>query len=263
LAGQELLGRMVHQYEERYIAFIDILGFSKLAEQAEKDPDLLERLVSALKEQGMYSALEESIDTLGANDPKGFFRNMFRMSTFSDNILISTKNNLIGLGLITTLSTIICNRLLHQGVFTRGAISKGKLIHTNTIVLGAGLISAYNLEKSAAIYPRILIDECIVHDMDALANQGGFPDLRRQDFDGLWHLHIFHPSILELNSHTSKSEYSALNNQDYMALGRKEIENAFRLNADNLAVKAKISWLARYFNEYAVIFGLPKIQVME
>ena len=48
-----------------------------------------------------------------------------------------------------------------------------------------------------------------------------------------------------------------------MALGREEIENAFRSNAGNLAVKAKIGWLARYFNEYAVSFGLPKIQVME
>jgi len=253
----------VHQYEERYIAFIDILGFSSLVDRAEEDANLLERLVSVLEEQGMYSALGASMDTSGANDPQGFFQNMFRISTFSDNIVISTKNNLIGLGLITTLSTTICNRLLHQGVFTRGAISKGKLIHTNTIVLGNGLISAYNLEKSAAIYPRILIDEIIVHDMDALANQGGSPDLRRQDFDGLWHLHIFHPSILELNFHTSKSEYSALNNHDYMALGRQEIENAFRSNTDNLAVKAKIGWLARYFNEYAVSFGLPKIQVME
>lgn len=48
-----------------------------------------------------------------------------------------------------------------------------------------------------------------------------------------------------------------------MKLGRKEIEKAFRSNADNLAVKAKIGWLARYFNEYAVSCGLPKIQFME
>jgi hypothetical protein len=248
------------KYEERYVAFIDILAFSKLVNRAEADADLLERLASILEEVSMYSVIGTSMDASGSNDPQGFFLNMFRMSTFSDNIVISTKINPIGLGLITTLSTIICNRLLHQGVFTRGAISKGKLIHTNTIVLGAGLINAYNLEKIAAIYPRILIDESILHDMAALAKQGGSPDIRRQDFDGLWHLHIFHPAIHDLNSHTSKSEYSALNNHDYMTLGRQEIENALR-TADNLKEKAQIGWLVRYFNEYAVSFGLQEIQV--
>lgn len=254
---------MVHQYEERYIAFIDMLGFSSLVERSEADVNLLKRLTSVLEDVRMYKKLEEHMDAFDSNHPLHFFQNMFKMTTFSDNILISTKINTIGLGEIIFISAVICNRLLHQGIFTRGAISKGKLVHTKTIVLGAGLISAYNLEKSAAIYPRILIDESIVHDMDTLASQGGSPDLRRQDFDGLWHLHIFHPSILELNSQTSKSDYSALNNHDYMALGRQEIEKAFQSNADDLKIKAKISWLAKYFNEYAVNFGLPKIQIIE
>jgi len=202
---------MTHQYEERYVAFIDILGFSSLVDRAETDSNLLERLASVLEEVQMHSALEESMDSLGDNDPQAFFRNMFRMSTFSDNIVISTKINLIGLSLITMLSTIICNRLLHQGIFTRGAISSGKLIHTNSIALGAGLIKAYKLESTAAIYPRILLDENIVRDMDALEKQGGTPDLRCKDFDGLWHLHILHPKILEMGTHTSKSEYRILN----------------------------------------------------
>jgi hypothetical protein len=183
---------MVHQYEERYIAFIDILGFSSLVNRAETDATLLERLVSVLEEKEMYAVIGKKMDDLGNNDPRGFFRDMFKMSTFSDNILISTKINPIGLGLITILGATICNRLLHQGIFTRGAISKGNLIHTNAIALGAGLIKAYELERTAGIYPRILIDESIRKDMDAVA-QGGNPDLRRQDFDGLWHLHILHP----------------------------------------------------------------------
>jgi len=41
----------VHQYEERYVAFIDILGFSSLVNRAEKDSSLLERLASVLEEQ--------------------------------------------------------------------------------------------------------------------------------------------------------------------------------------------------------------------
>jgi hypothetical protein len=131
-----------YKYEERHVAFIDILAFSSLVNRAEADANLLERLASVLEEQEMYSEIGKKMDDLGNKDPQGFFKNMFRMSTFSDSIVISTKINLIGLGLITMLVATICNRLLHQGIFTRGAISKGKLIHTNTIVLGAGLIRA-------------------------------------------------------------------------------------------------------------------------
>ena len=250
----------MHQYEDRYVAFIDILGFRKLVKRTEEDANLLERLTSVLEDVRMFKKLEEHMDASGANDPRHFFQNMFKMTTFSDSILISTKINTIGLGEIIFISAIICNRLLHQGIFTRGAISKGKLIHTNAIILGDGLIKAYELEKTAAIYPRILIDEKILKDMNAIA-QGINPDLRRQDFDGLWHLHILHPTILDLNSHTTKSEYDALN-RDYMALGRQEIENALQAT-DDLAERAKINWLVRYFNEDAANFGLQKIQVKE
>ncbi|MBW8039110.1 MAG: hypothetical protein FVQ85_03830 [Planctomycetes bacterium] len=252
----------MQQYEERYVVFIDILGFKKLVERAEEDAKLLERLASILEERNKDKNIGEHFDAASKIDSSDYYYNMFRISTFSDSIVISTKIDLAGLQLIIMQSAQICNRLLHQGVFARGAISKGKLIHTNTIVLGNGLISAYNLEKSAAIYPRILLDKSIVKDMGALPIQSGLPDLRRQDFDGLWHLHILHPSIMNTNSHDLKSKHDALNNFDYMALGREEIKKAFQ-SSDDLAVKAKIGWLARYFNEYAVSFDLPKIQVME
>lgn len=251
----------MNKYEERYISFLDILGFSSLIERTEKDEVLLERLVSVLKEQEMYTSLSEYMDSSSLNDPEGFFLNMFRMSTFSDSIVISTQANLLGLGLISTMTAIICNRLLHQGVFTRGAISKGNIIHTNSVVLGPGLINTYNLENKAAIYPRILIDECVVSDMDALSLQGGSPELRRKDFDGLFHLHILHTSIMDLTSHTLKSEYENLENHEYMALGRREIEEALCLNKSNLTIKAKIVWLANYYNDNAVDFDLPKIDI--
>lgn len=252
----------MNQYEERYVAFIDILGFSDLVNRTEKDASLLERIVSILEEQNEHSSIAEHFDAANRIDSSDSYHNMFRASTFSDSIVISTKNNPDALQIIVMRIAQTCNKLLHQGVFTRGAISKGKLIHTNTIVLGNGLISAYNLEKSAAVYPRILLDKNVVEDMGELPIQNGLADLRRQDFDGLWHLHILHPSIMDSNSHDTKSNHDALNNLDYMALGRKEIEKAFKSSGD-LAVKAKIGWLARYFNEYAVSFGLPEIKIMD
>jgi hypothetical protein len=195
------------------------------------------------------------------NDPDGFFHNMFSMTTFSDSMVISSKNNLVGLGLIIVVSAVICNRLLHQGIFTRGAVSRGKLIHTEEIVLGGGLVEAHALESSAAIYPRIILADCLKDNLRELVKQRGTPDLRRQDFDGLWHIHVFHPKLLDFDWAPPNSLYGSLRD-DYMVIGRSEIERALQLN-HNPAVRAKLGWLARYFNEYASDFGLPKIPISD
>jgi hypothetical protein len=247
----------LNQYQERYVAFIDILGFSALVKKSNSSPELLTRIISILEEVQMYASIGQAMDASAANGPGTFFQDMFKMSTFSDSILLSTKVNLIGLGLITTISGIICNRLLHQGVFTRGAISKGNMIHTNQIAVGDGLIKAYKIESTSAIYPRIILDDVLIGDFQALEMQGRIPPLRRMDFDGLWHLHILEPKMLEMNSNTSKSEHAILNNE-YMSLGRQEIENSLR-EATDMGVKAKVTWLARYFNEYAGSFGLQTV----
>ena len=44
--------------------------------------------------------------------------------------------------------------------------------------------------------------------------------------------------------------------------GWQQIETG-RRSAGNLSIRSKIGWLARYFNEYAVSFGLPEIQPVE
>lgn len=251
----------MNQYQDRYVAFIDILGFSALIDRAEKKPelDLLGRLASILEEVRGYIPLGTAMDVTAENTPNNPFKDMFRMSAFSDCIVISTKAELFGLSLITTICGIICNRMLHQGVFTRGAISKGKLIHTDQVVMGSGLINSYKLENSTAIYPRILLDEILLHDLAATEGQGGSLNIRRQDFDGLWHLHIFHPLFITVNSNTAGSNHENLNNE-YMNLGRKEIELSLHTTT-NLSIKAKATWLARYFNEHAESFGLEKISL--
>lgn len=248
-----------HPYEERIVAFIDILGFSSLIKRAETEPSILDRLLSALHEVRNYTVLGNEMNQPSKGNPVDFFYNMFRMTTFSDCMVLSSKNNLIGLGLITLCSAVICNRLIHQGIFTRGAISRGKLLHTDDVVVGAGLVEAYKLESSAAVYPRVLIADCLINDLELLAKQGGSIDLRRQDFDGLWHIHIFHPKLFELDWVPPNSLFGSLKNQ-YMAAGRSEIESALELNQDP-SIRAKIGWLSRYFNEYAGDFNLPKINI--
>lgn len=243
-------------YQDRYVAFIDILGFKNLVAKSEEDPQLLERLVSALAELNDYVGLQQAMDQT-KNDTSGFFKGMFRISTFSDSVLISTNANSLGLMLLLMIVTLISNKLFEQGILSRGGISRGKMIHTENIAIGAGLIKAYQLECTTAIYPRILIDDSILN--DPTINQIDLKKKLRQDFDGLWHLHIFEKSVMELNSIAIDPTKNNIKN-NFMEAGRKEVENSIK-NSTSLSVKAKSIWLARYFNEYAHEHNLEHISL--
>ena len=111
-------------YEDRYVAYIDILAFKDLVQRLDDDAALLERIVGSLKEVQTYSALGAAMDHSAGNVRSEFFYNMFQMSTFSDSIAMSTKANPIGLGLVLFLCAFIYTRLMNQGVFVRGGISR-------------------------------------------------------------------------------------------------------------------------------------------
>src|SRR6185369_2017835 len=114
-----------------YVAFIDILGFSDLVTNSERDAPLFDELVQALtlikwsRRSGMS----------------------FRYHAFSDSIVTSVDRN--GDSLMELISNVseLCFRLLAMGEMTRGAIVVGKLYHDEGIVFGPGLIGAYQMEQ--------------------------------------------------------------------------------------------------------------------
>lgn len=240
----------MNQYEDRYVAFVDVLGFKDLVYRSEEDAELLTKIVSVLEEVKNYDGLSQAMDDSGGD----FFDGMFKITTFSDCILISTKPNPIGLTLIMSICGFISSRLLDMGVFTRGALSKGKLIHKDQIVLGEGLIKAYKLESEVAVFPRILIDEGILDAIKLLEAGSGTLFSIRHDFDGLWHLHILSNIALEILCSQKKDRSTV------MESGRREIENVLK-NTTDPAIKSKIRWLANYFNSYSRELGLPRVEV--
>jgi hypothetical protein len=51
---------------------------------------------------------------------------------------------------------------LEKGFLYRGAIVCGKVYHTERKIFGPALIKAYEMEKSKAIFPRVIIDEGVL-----------------------------------------------------------------------------------------------------
>src|SRR5690606_10662416 len=148
LAYQEI------SYDERIVAFVDILGWSNAVVGQCACPSaeigwlvhLFQRSVQqAAGHRNFYAKL------------RGFpgITDDVEVSQFSDSIAISVP---IGNGqwVLEEQLRILTDTACQNGFLLRGGIAKGELFHQGSMLFGPALIAAVNMEK-AANYPRIIL----------------------------------------------------------------------------------------------------------
>ena len=110
-------------YENRLVAFIDILGFSKLIERSEQEPGLVPwmiQILNAIKSnEGIKEQFGKDLDV------------QMEFTAFSDCFVLSTRvpEDPVNTGLYQI--ALICTMLLKSGLFARGAVVEGQLFHKN------------------------------------------------------------------------------------------------------------------------------------
>ena len=128
------------KYTEGYVAFIDILGFSKFIEIEENGENTFD-LFGFVKR---FCRLFNSSNKLNVN-----------VAFFSDSIIMTTSNinNLF-------IPIWLAENYLKDnlGLLFRGGITYGKYYHSDNIAFGPAIIKAYELEQQAK-YSRIIIDK--------------------------------------------------------------------------------------------------------
>lgn len=143
-------------YENRVVLFLDILGFRSIIEETtagDKDRTLaIKKLHDNLK--GIGSFMRDKL--------KGEHLST-QVTQFSDSIIVSflDEDFKLVIRLIKTIQELIIN-LANDRLLCRGAISYGKLVHSNRIVFGPALNDAYETETKAALYPRVILDRTII-----------------------------------------------------------------------------------------------------
>lgn len=133
------------EYKDKLVAFIDVLGFSDIVNNSHND-----------KIESYYTYLESSFkDHISKTDLQYLF--------ISDSIVILADESKENLSELTRLLTKIQCGLLLNNIVVRGAISFGDLYvnKEGNIIVGNGLIRAYNLERQA-INPRIILDRQLI-----------------------------------------------------------------------------------------------------
>lgn len=230
------------RYEDRYCAFIDILGFSQLVGELRNDPSRfveIQQLLASIHEPPKFQV------NAGRKQQSDL-----QAQSISDAIAISTNANDAGLvALIFTVGQLV-RRLLRQGYFARGAICKGRLYHDQKTIFGEALIRAYTLESEVARYPRIMIAKEVVDDAHGYVIHRVDQYIERGD-DGPNFLHVLRP--LQDHLHKLKTRPPLVTGEEEPNLTmyeemRSRIVQRFAESVDTPRHFEKVQWFARYWN---------------
>lgn len=135
-------------YSDRLVAFVDILGFQRLISQ-----DNTEAMISINIIDGH---LQHVLNVLQNEHDK-----VFSTRLFSDCMCISCDYTTENLFYIVFELAFIQFTMSCDGVFLRGALSRGNHFENDRMIFSKGLVNAYNIEKKA-VYPRIIIDSTLI-----------------------------------------------------------------------------------------------------
>ena len=135
-----------------------------------------------------------------------------------------------------------------RGVLVRGGIAFGKLIHNDKILFGPGMITAYETESKAAMYPRVILDQTVIEIAKMFHSDTHSPEFEEEaimgvvtkDTDEMFYIDYIKKGQQELND----PEYDFpqyLEKLKNIIEGNKAIENP--------DIKVKTGWLINKFNE--------------
>ncbi|HEX3855934.1 MAG TPA: hypothetical protein VHY30_01400 [Verrucomicrobiae bacterium] len=231
--------------EDRFVAFIDILGFR----------DLVQRMTSGELElfKTVKTALESILENEARNyDPYTRISHTRQMTAFSDCIVISDLADQFSGVLFAARDLYI--RLLLGGILCRGAIARGLTYHSGRVVFGEGLIRAYELESQAAIYPRIIVTDEVqkrLAESDAASPLNiKFSPILARDHDGLWFIDPFaHPRTW--TAYRPDENPEEVKSQAFNTVRKRIVDGYTRAQQKiplNLGQIAKHRWLAQRFN---------------
>lgn len=146
------------RYENRIVAFLDILGWKKaiLSGESEKNNTVKVLGKTLAQIQGVASHFN-SLSKLLPNNRKWPGNPI--MTQFSDSLVISVDNDEHGRIALQHALLALTSNLIDFGFLLRGGVARGELFHDGALVFGPAFIQAYELESKVASAPRVILSK--------------------------------------------------------------------------------------------------------
>lgn len=229
-------------YREKYVAFIDMLGFGQRVKASAHDP---------VERKAIIEAIEHLRSTATPNPHVGLL-----ITYFSDCIVISADETPRGLFCLFQAITFIADNLIQRDVLIRGGIAHGGMYHDDDLCFGPAMVAAYELESVHADVPRILFDKRVESDADAYGFSPVWIIFDDKDPKQWRHLNY----LLHYTAYDAVPRVGGLVQTEPAMLIRHYI--AKRLVSPNEKVRAKGEWMRQYWDELVAINGvLPAIDI--
>ena len=238
---------MAVQYRISLVTYLDILGFKDII--ATRKAGDISRIIGSVKDAVEPTTHETQFKETAYNIPED------QCQSFSDLSLIVRQ--LEGVELAPHGSQLF-NLLLHlvhaqarlvidEGILIRGAVTIGDVVKSSGQLFGPAVVSAYELERDHAKYPRIIIDDRIFEALSGLpgawlhdeqTNKRELKLLTRRDTDGRCYVDYLRAVRRELDD---PAYY-----QVCLARHDEVIRKGLQRYSRTCAIRRKYEWLAHY-----------------
>ena len=149
------------QLREKFIAFVDILGFESKVEAVEKGELRLSDLLGYCSKLAQESHTKDIAEHGPMICPKSKFKSQgldYEVTQVSDCAVISAEVSPAGvINLLHHVSASVFG-LMTKGIMVRGYISRGNIFHRNNQFIGTGYQNALHKEKEVGAF-RFQLDE--------------------------------------------------------------------------------------------------------
>ena len=172
-------------YEDRYLALVDIMGWSDTVRKSVTDEKTRSRVHEASRAISRLPKFASGVNGVKFPDDFDFPAPDIRVSYFSDTVVISLPTSETAGFYLTVMLRQLCEVLLNSEHYIRGAVVRGLVAHSEAVLYGPALVEAHVLECKTAVYPRILITP---EAAKAFTDVGDM----KTDTDGFQYLHLLY-----------------------------------------------------------------------
>ncbi len=240
-------------YEKAIVTFIDILGFSDLVKRSK--PEAINKALDAVEQSTSPVILDDKPEKDDHAEVLSFSDSIVRIRKIETAANKKYQSGLLFQELISLVH--VQGELIDFDIIIRGGVTIGDICFSKGRVFGPGLIDAYELESKYALYPRIVINPCLIQEYKTnkllKATWHTLEDefeivgsLLKQGDDGMW----FIDYATALEQELDEQEMYPIFLRRHKEVILSGAKNHVQLNS----VLRKFVWMANYHNQ--IVNGL-------